>query len=111
MGALHDAGWRQTAPGSGAARYDASVSGRTTKVTVELPVEAVSALRRSPEELGPEMRVAAAIHGYTQDRLSMEKAAMIAGLNRRDFMLEMARRGVEVFEVDHEDLERELGRG
>lgn len=87
------------------------MSGATAKVTLELPVEALSALRRSPEELGPEMRVAAAIHWYTQDQLSMEKAAMIAGLNRRDFILEMARRKVEVFKIDREDLERELGRG
>lgn len=40
----------------------------------------------------------------------MEKAAMIAGLNRRDFLRELAARKVDVFEVDPEDLERELAR-
>lgn len=82
----------------------------TAKVTLELPLEVFSALG-SPEELGREMRLVAAIHWYSRDEVSMEKAAMIAGLNRRDFLLELSARGVDVFMVDPADLERELARG
>lgn len=87
------------------------MSDATAKVTFELPLEVFSALRRSPEEFGREMRLVAAIHWYSRDEVSMEKAAMIAGLNRRDFLLELSARGVDVFEVDPADLERELARG
>lgn len=80
----------------------------TAKLTIELPVEAFSALRRSPEEFGHQMRVAAAIHWYSNHEVSMEKAALIAGMNRRDFLLELSSRRIEVFDVNIADLRREL---
>lgn len=75
-----------------------------------MPAEALAALRRSPAEFGREMRVAAAVHWYARHEVSMEQAALIAGLNRRDFLLELAGRGVDTFGVDFDDLERELAR-
>lgn len=56
-----------------------------------------------------ELRLAAAIHWYQQGSLSMERAAEAAGLTRADFLGELARRRVDVFGVDDEDLRRELG--
>ncbi|WP_287293454.1 UPF0175 family protein [Moorena sp. SIO2C4] len=41
----------------------------------------------------------------------MEKAASVAGLNRRDFLAALAREQIDVFAVDFDDLERELNRG
>ena len=83
----------------------------TTKVTVEVPTEAFVALRQSPEEFGDAMRLAAAVHWYTRGEVSMEQAARIAGLNRRDFLLALAARGVDVFTVDPDEIARELDRG
>jgi predicted HTH domain antitoxin len=57
------------------------------------------------------MRLAAAIHWYTQGRVSMEKAALVAGLDRADFLDTLAAEKVDVFEVDIESLKRELERG
>lgn len=94
-----------------AARYHVAVASAKTTVTVELPTEAFSALRRSPEEFGLAMRLAAAIHWYQRGEISMEKAALIAGLNRRDFLLELATRRVDAFAVDLDELGRELARG
>jgi predicted HTH domain antitoxin len=68
-------------------------------------------LRRSPEELKRELRLAAAIHWYRTGRVSQEKAADIAGLDRTDFLLSLAREQVDVFQVDFDDLKRELERG
>jgi predicted HTH domain antitoxin len=82
-----------------------------TTLTLDLPAEVFSALRRSPEEFGREFRLAAAIHWYQRDRLSQEMAAQFAGLDRTDFLMALARRGVDAFSVDFQDLERELDRG
>jgi predicted HTH domain antitoxin len=80
-------------------------------LTLHLPEDVFSALRRSPEEFGRELRLAAAIHWYQRGQISQEKAAQIAGLDRTDFLLALAREGVDAFVVDFADLERELERG
>ena len=70
-----------------------------------------SALRRSPDEFANEMRLAAAIHWYKRGEISQEKAAQVAGLDRTDFLLALARDGEDAFVVDFADLDRELKRG
>jgi len=55
-------------------------------LNIDLPEEAFAALRRSPEETVREMRRAAAICWYSRGRLSQERAAMVAGLDRTDFL-------------------------
>ncbi len=77
-------------------------------VQVELPESVLAALRKAPHEVGPEMRIAAAIHWYQQSLISMERAAEVAGMNRTEFLAELSRRRVDVFVVDDEDLAREL---
>jgi predicted HTH domain antitoxin len=76
-----------------------------------LPEGVFSALRRSPEEFVRELRFAAAAHWYLRGEISQEKAAYIAGLDRTDFLLALAREGLDVFVVDPEDLAREVARG
>jgi len=80
-------------------------------VSIDLPAEVFSALRRSPEEFAQEMRLAAAIHWYSRSEVSQEKAAAIAGLDRTDFLAALAREEVDVFTVDLDDLKREIERG
>ena len=81
------------------------------KVTLELPEEVFSALRRSPEEFARDLRLAAAIHWYERGEVSQEKAAGIAGMDRTDFLSALAREKANAFVVDFDDLNRELGRG
>lgn len=80
-------------------------------VTLDLPADVFSALRRSPEEFARELRLAAAIYWYSRSQVSQEKAASIAGLDRTDFLMALARESVDAFQVDFDDLERELARG
>jgi len=80
-------------------------------VTMDLPEDAFSALRRSPEEFAREMRLAAAMLWYSRGIVSQEKAAGIAGLNRAEFLSALARNEMDVFKVDFNDLEREVDRG
>ena len=80
-------------------------------VTLDLPEDVFSALRRSPDEFVRELRLAAAIHWYERGEISQEKAAQIAGLDRTDFLSALAREQADAFVVDFDDLKRELNRG
>lgn len=82
-----------------------------TKLTIELPEGAFSALRRSPQEFAKEMRIAAAVQWYAQQQISQEKAAEIAGLSRAEFLDELFRRRVPACQVTLEELAKELERG
>lgn len=79
-------------------------------VSFDLPEDVFSALRRSPEEFIQELRLAAAIHWYERGEISQEKAARIAGLDRTDFLLALAREQADAFVVDLHDLQQELER-
>jgi predicted HTH domain antitoxin len=82
-----------------------------TRVSLDLPEEVFSARRLTPDDFVRDMRLAAAIYWYQKGEVSQEKAAQIAGLNRRDFLSALAREQVDVFAVDINDLQRELNRG
>lgn len=81
------------------------------EITLELDKDMLSAVRRSPHKFAHEMRLATAIHWYERGEISQEKAAYVAGLNRTDFLVALAREGEDAFVVDFADLERELQRG
>ncbi len=82
-----------------------------TPITLQMPDDVFAALRRSPDEFARELRLAAAVHWYSRGDISQEKAAEIAGLNRKEFLLALAREKVDVFLVDFDDLKRELALG
>ncbi|MEM9294122.1 MAG: UPF0175 family protein [Acidobacteriota bacterium] len=82
-----------------------------TTLTLQLPESVFSARRKEPDEFLRDLRLAAAIHWYGRGEISQEKAAQIAGLDRTDFLLALAREQVDAFVVDFDDLERELDRG
>ena len=77
-------------------------------LAIQMPDEAFSSLKQPPREFVKHLRLAAAIHWYTQKEISMEKGAMIAGLDRVDFLEALACRRIDVFDVDMESLQKEL---
>ena len=79
-------------------------------VTLDVPVELLSATRQSPDDFLREMRLAAAMYGYARGTISQEKAAGVAGLDRTDFLLSLAREKVSAFAVDFEQLRAEIDR-
>jgi predicted HTH domain antitoxin len=81
------------------------------QVVFELPPTVFSALRKSPEEFATEMRLAAAIHWYSQGMVSQGKAAEIAGVSRADFLEELFHRKIPAVQVTLEELREELRRG
>lgn len=82
-----------------------------SEITINLPEEIFSTRRLSPEGFVRDMRLAAAIYWYQKGEISQEKAAQVAGLNRKEFLEALAREQVDVFVVDFDDLQRELNRG
>lgn len=79
-------------------------------LTIELPDEVYETLRRSPTEVQQEVRLAMAIRWYSRGLISQERAAILAGLDRTDFLMALAREGVEAFPVDVDQLAREISR-
>lgn len=82
-----------------------------TSLTFEMPDEILAVLREEPSRFGEELRLAAAMNWYRRGTVSQEVAAQVAGLDRTDFLLALARHGEDVFRVDFTDLARELGDG
>jgi predicted HTH domain antitoxin len=77
-------------------------------LTIELPDDAFSALRTSPEEFAQELRLAAAIKWYEMERISQGKAAELAGLSRAAFVEALSRYGVSAVQVGPEELNGDL---
>jgi len=82
-----------------------------TDITFQVAPEVFSALKTSPDEFARELRLAAAIFWYQKGQISQEKAAQVAGLDRTDFLMALARERVDAFQVDFDDLAHELNRG
>ncbi|NUM53666.1 MAG: UPF0175 family protein [Candidatus Hydrogenedentes bacterium] len=80
-------------------------------MTLEMSSEVLAALRCTPADFPQEIRFAAATTWYLDGKISQEIAAQIAGMNRTDFLLALARAGKESFQVDLADLDRELRHG
>jgi predicted HTH domain antitoxin len=79
-----------------------------TTITVELPDDVFSTLRRSPGEFARDLLQAAAIQWYSQGLITQGKAAEIAGLSRAEFLLALAHAKVDVFQITAEDLKEEV---
>ena len=79
-------------------------------ITVQVPDSLLEGLAESPEELGREIRLAAAIHLYSRGLISQGKAAEIAGLNRWEFIQALGRAEVPACQVTSEELKEEVER-
>ncbi len=78
-----------------------------SEITLSIPDEALVALKVSPEQMGAELRLAAAIKLYELGRLSSGAAAKLASVPRVVFLTKLTDYGVETFRLSEEQLERE----
>ncbi|MDA0267769.1 MAG: UPF0175 family protein [Cyanobacteria bacterium] len=78
------------------------------QVTVNVPEDFLE--NRDTAAFAKQMQLAAAIYWYARGEVSMGKAAQLAGLNRPEFLDILAHEKIDVFQVDFDDLERELTR-
>lgn len=78
------------------------------RLILDIPEEAFSSLRQSPEGFAFEMRIAAAAKWYELGRLSQAKAAEVAGLSRADFIAQLFRFGVSPIQLRPGELAAEF---
>lgn len=82
-----------------------------TRVQVEFDSNIFATLRRSPEEVAREMRLAAAVIWYAQGRVSQSRAAELAGVSRAKLLDALSESGVSACQETLEDLDEVLARG
>lgn len=76
----------------------------SVQVTIELPEEVFSALRRTPDDFVREMRLASAVKWYELGMLSQGRAAELAGISREAFINSLARFKVSPFQTTTKEL-------
>jgi predicted HTH domain antitoxin len=80
------------------------------QVLIEVPEDALAALRKGPEDFARELKLAAVVKWYELKVLSQERAARIAGLSRAEFLDVLGRFGVTPFQYGPDELLEEAAR-
>ncbi|MGO9924039.1 MAG: UPF0175 family protein [Isosphaeraceae bacterium] len=79
-------------------------------ITIEIPDSLSLAVAESEEDLPRALRLAAAIHWYSQGLISQGKGAELAGLTRFEFLRELSAAKVDALQVTREELRAEVER-
>jgi predicted HTH domain antitoxin len=87
-----------------------SIGSGESIITIELPQEALAPIAETPEAFGREMRLAAAIEWYREERISQGQGAEIAGLSRIDFLDALFQAKVPACQVTVDELMEEVDR-
>jgi predicted HTH domain antitoxin len=78
--------------------------GNMVQMTIEMPEEALGALRKDPQDFVRELRLAAAVKWYELKLLSQERAASVAGVSRAEFLQALSRFTITPFQYGAEEM-------
>lgn len=79
-------------------------------LNVEIPKGIIFALNQGEKEFIEQMKLFTAVKYYKDHKLSMGKAAELAGMKKSDFMFFLGRMGEPVVNYSIEELDNELKR-
>ena len=80
----------------------------SNKIIIEYPYNLLDLLQDSPEEFEKEAKMAMAVKLFELKRISSGMAAEMAGMDRVSFLLELQRYGVEMINMEPEELASDL---
>ncbi|MEQ8541807.1 MAG: UPF0175 family protein [Coleofasciculus sp. D1-CHI-01] len=80
----------------------------TETISFQISQDLLAALKVGSLELTQNLRLLAAITYFQEKKLSLGKAAELAGINRLEFMDVLAAKGIIVFDYDESVLEHEI---
>ncbi|SDH16957.1 UPF0175 family protein [Halanaerobium congolense] len=80
----------------------------SNKIIIEYPYNLLDLLQDSPEEFEEEAKMAMAVKLFELKRISSGMAAEMAGMDRVSFLLELHRYGVEMINMEPEELASDL---
>lgn len=80
----------------------------TEMISFEVSQDVLRALNIDSVELLYRMRLLSAIAYFQEKKLSLGKAAELAGMNRLDFMDVLSQKGIVIFDYEQSDLNTEL---
>jgi len=87
-----------------------STADETSTLNIELPEDVLHLFASTPQAFASEMRVAAAIEWYREGRISQGHGALIAGMNRVEFLDALFRAKVPACQVTVDELMEEVDR-
>jgi predicted HTH domain antitoxin len=79
-----------------------------TQIVLNFEPGVFSALRLSPTAFSEELKVAAVVQWYAEQRISQSKACEILGIGRTRFLDELFRRKVPAIQVTPDELQQEI---
>ena len=82
-----------------------------SEITLSIPDETLLALKVNADQMGAELRLAAAIKLYEVGRISSGAAAKLAGVSRTVFLMKLADYGVDTFRLSQKELREETRLG
>lgn len=77
-------------------------------IVVEIPQNLPDALHCTADEFSREAKMAMAAKLYEMGRMSSGMAAMLAGMGRVEFLMELHRFGVAMIDLGQEELEQDV---
>lgn len=76
-------------------------------ITLSIPDETLAALKVNAEQLGGEIRLAAALKLYEVGRISAGAAADLAGIPKSLFLTKLSDYGVDTFKLTEQEIQQE----